>query len=546
MESDLSLPIRAQRGPTLRCKGWRQESILRMLENNLENAEAPADLVIYMSWAKAARNWDSFARTVDALKRLEVHQSLIMQSGKPIGLLPTQATTPLVLMANGNVVGAWAGDENFRLLEAQGLTIMPGMTAAAWQYIGSQGILQGTYETFMTAGRDHFGGTLAGRLIVTAGCGGMSGAQPLAGQLAGAAILVVEADRARIQRRIDSGYCQRVTDSLDEALEWCLAARQAGIGLSAGLHANIATILPELVRRGVVPDILTDQTTCDPVRGYIPEGMAVAEVVALRVSDPEELKKRSLASLARHVNAMLELKRRGAMVFEYGNNLRKHATEAGVQDAFAFGSFIEMFIRPLFCQGIGPFRWLAISGEPADIHRIDELILELFSPEHRIASWIRTAREHVQFTGLPARIGWLGHGERKKLALAVNRLVASGELKGPIAFTRDHLDAGSATLPHRETEKMRDGSDAISDWPLLNALINCASGADLVAIHGMGDWAVSAGVTTIADGSDDAALRLARVMDNDTAIGILRHADAGYPDAELCARANRLGLNPSP
>jgi urocanate hydratase len=545
MEPNSPLPVRAQRGPELRCKGWRQEAILRMLENNLENAEAPADLVIYMSWAKAARNWDSFHRTVDALKRLEVDQSLIMQSGKPIGILPTQGTTPLVLMANGNVVGAWAGDENYRSLEAQGLTIMPGMTAAAWQYIGSQGILQGTYETFMTAGRDHFGGSLAGRLIVTAGCGGMSGAQPLAGQLAGAAILVVEADRARIQRRIDSGYCQRVTDSLDEALDWCLAAKKAGTGLSVGLHANIATILPELVRRGVVPDILTDQTTCDPVRGYIPEGMTVTEVVAMRAADPEELKKRSLASLARQVNAMLDLKRRGAMVFEYGNNLRKHATEAGVQDAFEFGSFIEMFIRPLFCQGIGPFRWLAISGEPADIHRIDELILDLFPADHRIASWIRTAREHVQFTGLPARIGWLGHGERKKLALAVNRLVASGELKGPIAFTRDHLDSGSATLPHRETEKMRDGSDAISDWPLLNALINCASGADLVAIHGMGDWAVSAGVTTIADGSDDAALRLARVMDNDTAIGILRHADAGYPEAELSARANGLGLNPA-
>jgi len=538
------MPIRAQRGSILRCKGWRQEAILRMLENNLENAESPADLVIYMSWAKAARNWESYARAVDALKRLEVDQSLIMQSGKPVALLPTQGTTPLVLMASGNVIGAWADDENYRRLEAQGLTVMPGMTAAAWQYIGSQGILQGTYETFMTAGREHFGGSLAGQLVVTAGCGGMSGAQPLAGQLAGAAILVVEADPARIQRRIESGYCQRMTTRLDEALDWCLRAKQTGNGLSVGLHGNVATVLPELVRRGVVPDILTDQTTCDPVRGYIPEGMTAAEVADLRTVDTEELKRRSLASLARHVNAMLELKRRGAMAFEYGNNLRKHAVEAGVHDAFALGSFIEMFIRPLFCRGIGPFRWLAISGEADDIHRIDDLILELFPRDHRIVSWIKTAREHVQFTGLPARIGWLGYGERKRLALAVNRLVASGEIKGPIAFTRDHLDSGSATLPHRETEKMRDGSDAISDWPLLNALINCASGADLVAIHGMGNWAQSAGVTTVAEGSEDAATRIARVMDNDTAIGILRHADAGYSDAELCARQNNLGLNP--
>lgn len=542
MERDSHLPIRAQRGSALRCKGWRQEAILRMLENNLENAEAPADLVVYMSWAKASRNWESFERTVDALKRLEVDQSLIMQSGKPIGILPTQGTTPLVLMANGNVVGAWANDENFRRLEAQGLTVMPGMTAAAWQYIGSQGILQGTYETFMAAGRTHFGGTLAGRLIVTAGCGGMGGAQPLAGQLAGAAILVVEADVTRIQRRIESGYCQRLTSSLDEALQWCSVARSEGTGLSVGLHGNIATVLPELVRRGVIPDILTDQTTCDPVRGYIPEDMTIAEVVAMRINDPDGLRRRSLASLARHVEAMLELRQRGALVFEYGNNLRKHATEAGVQDAFAFGSFIEMFIRPLFCEGIGPFRWLAISGDPGDIHRIDRLVLELFPDNHRIANWIRTASEHVKFTGLPARIGWLGHGERRKLALAVNELVTKGELKGPVAFTRDHLDSGSATLPHRETEKMRDGSDAIGDWPLLNALINCASGADLVAIHGMGDWAVSAGVTTIADGTEEAALRLARVMDNDTAIGILRHADAGYPAARETANAKGLGL----
>jgi urocanate hydratase len=535
-------PIRAQRGTTLRCKGWRQEAILRMLENNLENAENPAELVIYMSWAKAARDWDSYARIVRALKQLEVNQTLVMQSGKPVGIFPTQGTTPLVLMANGNVVGGWAGDENFRALESRGLTIMPGMTAAAWQYIGSQGILQGTFETFSAAARQHFGGTLAGRFILTAGCGGMSGAQPLAGKLAGAATLVVEADPARIQRRVDTGYCDRMTANLGEALGWIAEARDDRIGRSVGLNANIATVLPKFVERNIVPDILTDQTTCDPVRGYIPEGMTVAEVSVLRAADSQELKRRALASIARHVNAMLELARRGALTFEYGNNLRKHALEAGVNDAFTMRSFVELFIRPLFCQGIGPFRWLAISGDPGDIHRIDSLILSSFPSNHRIIPWIRTAREHVQFTGLPARIGWLGYGERKQLALAVNQLVAHGELTGPIAFTRDHLDSGSATLPHRETENMRDGSDAISDWPLLNALLNCASGADLVAIHSMGDWAQSAGVTTVADGSEGAAERLSRVMDNDTAIGVLRHADAGYEESVRYAEAHSLGL----
>jgi urocanate hydratase len=421
---------------------------------------------------------------------------------------------------------------------------MPGMTAAAWQYIGSQGILQGTYETFMIAGRAHFGGSLSGRLIVTAGCGGMSGAQPLAGQLAGAAILVVEVDAKRIQRRIDVGYCQRITSSLDDALRWCRQAQDKGAAISVGLHANIADVLPELVRRNVVPDIVTDQTTCDPVRGYIPQRMTVDDVVALRAANPAELKARSLASLHEHVTAMLALKRLGSLVFEYGNNLRKHALEAGVSDAFSLGSFVDMFIRPLFCTGVGPFRWLAVSGEPQDIYRIDDLVLSLFPAEHAICAWIRTAREHVQFTGLPARIGWLGYEERKTLSLAVNRMVATGELCGPVAFTRDHLDSGSATLPHRETENMADGSDAISDWPLLNALLNCASGADLVAIHGMGNWAQSAGVTTIADGSDDAAQRLARVMNNDTAIGILRHADAGYALAQEAAASHQLGLHP--
>jgi urocanate hydratase len=535
-------PILAMRGPDLRCKGWRQETILRLLENNLENAESPADLVVYMSWAKAARDWPSFERIVSALMRLEENQTLLMQSGKPVGLFPTQGTTPLVLMASGNVVGAWAGDDDYRALEAKGLTIMPGMTAAAWQYIGSQGILQGTYETFMAAARRNFGGNLAGRLIVTGGCGGMSGAQPLAGQLAGAATLVVEVDAERIRRRIETGYCQRMTVDLDEALIWCDEARASRQGRSIGLVGNVATVLAELVARGITPDIVTDQTICDPVHGYVPEGMNVGQARALRASNPGTLKQHALVTLAKHMRAMLVLAERGAVTFEYGNNLRKHALEAGVEGAFGIGAFIEMFIRPLFCEGVGPFRWIAASGDPADIHLIDDLVLDIFPPDHRISSWIRTAKEHVPFTGLPARIGWLGYGERKKLALAVNKLVQRGAIGGPIAFTRDHLDSGSAALPHRETERMADGSDAISDWPLLNALLNCASGADLVAIHGLGNWGQSAGVTTIATGTQDAAGRLERVMDNDTAIGVLRHADAGYESARAAARRGNISL----
>lgn len=540
MGSNRRMPITAMRGTELRCKGWRQETILRLLENNLENAENPADLVIYMSWAKAARDWASFDRAVSALMRLEENQTLIMQSGKPAGVFPSQGTTPLVLMANGNVVGAWAGDDDFRALEAKGLTVMPGMTAAAWQYIGSQGILQGTFETFSAVARRHFGGSLAGRLIVTGGCGGMSGAQSLAGKLAGAAIIVVEADPERINRRVSTGYCERISYNLDEALEWADRAREAKQGISIGLVGNVATILTDLIARGVTPDIVTDQTICDPVRGYIPEGLSVAEAQSLRERAPQELKHKSLLTIAKHVEAMLALKERGAIVFEYGNNLRKHALEAGVSNAFQFGSFIELYIRPLFCEGIGPFRWVAASGDPADIRLIDDLALDLFPADHRLCGWIRTARDHVQFTGLPARIGWLGHGERKRLALAVNELVKRGALKAPVAFTRDHLDSGSASLPHRETENMADGSDAISDWPLLNALLNCASGADLVAVHGLGNWGQSAGVTTIATGSEDASARLSRVMDNDTAIGIIRHADAGYAAAAESATRNGL------
>ncbi|QIE57987.1 urocanate hydratase [Pikeienuella piscinae] len=533
--------VKAARGTALRCKGWRQETILRMLENNLENAEDPDNLVIYMSIAKAARNWESFDRIVGALERLETDQTLVMQSGKPVGVFPGQATTPLVVMANGNLVGGWSSDEKRREYEAAGLTITPGMTAGAWQYIGSQGILQGTYETFMSAARKHFGGDLAGRLIVTAGLGGMSGAQPLAGKMAKAATLVVEVDRARIERRIETGYLDDWTDDIEDALARMRQAQERRVGVSLGYLGNVADVLPLLVERGITPDIVTDQTFPDPLKGYVPRGYTVAQAREAQESDPGKLMADAGASVAAHVEAMLTLKGRGALVFEYGNGLRQHAAEAGVTRAFEIGSFVDLFIRPLFCQGIGPFRWIAPSGDAADIDAIDNLIEENFSANAPITQWIRMAREHVKFTGLPARIGWLGYGERSKLALLVNDAVREGRVSAPIAFTRDHLDSGSAALPHRETENMADGSDAISDWPILNALLNCASGADLVAIHGLGGRGVSAGVTVIADGTEDAAARLTRVLDGDTGIGVLRHADAGYEAAK--SKAESAGLS---
>lgn len=533
--------VTAQRGLELRCKGWRQETILRMLENNLENAEDPDNLVVYMSVAKAARDWKSFDRIVATLSKLETDQTLVVQSGKPIGVFRGQSTTPLVIMANGNIVGAWSGEESRRRLEDMGLTYIPGMTAAAWQYIGSQGILQGTYETFMSAGRNYFGGSLEGRLLVTAGCGGMSGAQPLAGQMAGAATLVVEVDRARIERRIATGYLQEYTDDLDDALARLQAAQMARKGISVGYLGNVADVLPELVKRGITPDIVTDQTYPDPLKGYVPSGYTVEQAKAAQKGDAEKLMADARKSIVAHVSAMLELKRRGALAFEYGNGLREQARIAGLEGASEMGSFVDMFIRPLFCEGIGPFRWVAVSGDPTDIHTIDALIEQSFSPNHRIVSWIRKAREHVQFTGLPARIGWLGYGERSQLALLVNEAVRDGRISAPIAFTRDHLDSGSAAIPHRETENMADGSDAISDWPLLNAMLNCSSGADLVAIHAFGGWGVSAGVTVIADGTDQAAERLSRVLDGDTGIGVLRHADAGYDIA--IERAAETGLS---
>jgi len=533
--------VKAGRGTTLRCKGWRQEAILRLLENNLENAEDPDNLVIYMSIARAARDWNSFDRIVSTLSTMREDQTFVVQSGKPIGVFPGQVTTPLVIMANGNIVGEWSNEENRRKLDDKGLTIMPGMTAGAWQYIGSQGILQGTYETFMAVARSHFGGTLAGRLLLTAGCGGMGGAQPLAGKLAGASALVVEVDQVRIDRRIGTGYCDRSTDNLEEAIRLWQAARDHHRPLALALRANAAAVMPAIAERGIVPDIVTDQTFPDPLKGYVPAELSLEEARDMRKSDPEKLIALARRSVAVHLRAMLDFLDRGSIAFEYGNGLRAEGKAAGVEDAFKMRSFVDLYIRPLFCQGIGPFRWIAVSGNPQDIYTIDDMILRSFSSNHPIVSWIEKARDHVKFTGLPARIGWLGYGERSRLALMVNEAVAEGKISGPIAFTRDHLDSGSAAMPHRETENMRDGSDAIADWPLLNALLNCASGADLVAIHGLGSRGVSAGVTVIADGNPATATRLQRVLDGDPGIGVLRHADAGYDLA--VEQAARTGLS---
>jgi urocanate hydratase len=534
--------IRAARGTTLRCRGWRQEAILRMLENNLENGEDPENLIIYTG-ARAARSWDEYDRIVAALKGLAHDETLVTQSGRAIGKFRSHPRAPRVVMANGNVLGRWSSDDQFLALEQKGLTVVPGMTAAAWQYIGSQGILQGTYQSFMGAAQQFFGGDLRGRFILTAGCGGMGGAQPLAGKMAGAAIMVVEPSRARIQRRIDGGYCDRMTEDLDEALAWIMQAKADRQPLSIGLVGNAAEIHPALLAREIIPDIVTDQVNSDPNRGYVPSGMTPEQAAELARTDLPEKRRRSEASLVVHARALLEFQRRGSILFEYGNGLRSRTADLGVSEMLNVESFVTMFVRPLFCDGFGPFRWLAIGGDPQDIAEIDGIVQETFSHNHPINHWIPLAREHVKFSGLPARIGWLGHTERSLLATTVNAAVASGRVKAPIAFTRDHLDAGSVANPFRESEKMMDGSEAISDWPILNAMLACSNGADLVAVHAMGGArSQSAGQTTVADGTAESADRLRAVLDGDTGIGIMRHAEAGYPRAIENRRAFGLTL----
>ncbi len=536
-------PVRAPRGTELSCKGWQQEAALRMLMNNLDSevAERPDDLVVYGGSGKAARNWECFDALVRALRGLENDETLLVQSGKPVGIFRTTTGAPRVLIANANLVPHWGNWDEFRRLEALGLTMYGQMTAGSWIYIGSQGIVQGTYETFAEAARQHFGGTLKGTLTLTAGLGGMGGAQPLAITMNEGVCLAVEIDQSHIQRRLDTGYLDEMATDLDEALRRAQEYRERGEARSIGLLGNAAEVFPEIVRRNFRPELVTDQTAAhDALNGYIPAGMALDEAAALRQSDPQEYERRSLASMAEQVRAMLDLDEMGAVVFDYGNNLRGQALRVGVEDAMHFPGFVPAFIRPLFCRGKGPFRWVALSGDPADIRRTDEEMLRLFPEDKALARWIRMAEERVHFQGLPARICWLGYGERDKAGMAFNELVRRGEVKAPIVIGRDHLDAGSVASPYRETERMRDGSDAIADWPILNALLNTASGASWVSFHhggGVGiGYSLHAGVVIVADGTDEAAEKLQRVLTNDPGTGVMRHVDAGYPEAIEAAR----------
>jgi urocanate hydratase len=546
--------VHAPRGPERTCKGWMQEAALRMLMNNLdpEVAEDPEGLVVYGGSGKAARSWRDFDTIVAALRKLDNDETLLVQSGKPVGVIRTHSMAPRVLIANSLLVPKWATWEEFRRLEAMGLTMFGQMTAGSWIYIGSQGILQGTYETFAACARRHFGGSLAGRLVVSAGLGGMGGAQPLAATMNGAAFLGVEVNPERIERRLQTGYLDRKSANIDEALGWLLDAKRRGQPLSVGLRGNAAEVLPELVRRGVVPDVLTDQTSAhDTLNGYVPLPRSPGEDLdRLRRDHPQEYVRRAIESIGVHVQAMLDLQARGAIAFDYGNNIRAQAVEAGVCDAFRIPGFIPEYIRPLFCEGRGPFRWVALSGDPEDIYRTDRAVLETFPNDESLRRWIKLARERVHFQGLPARICWLGYGERAKLGLRFNDLVAKGEVKAPIVIGRDHLDAGSVASPNRETEGMRDGSDAIADWPILNALINTACGASWVSVHhggGVGiGYSLHAGMVVVADGSPEAALRLQRVLTSDPGMGVLRHVDAGYEDAVRCAEERGVsvpGLN---
>ena len=531
-------PIRAPRGPEITCKGWQQEAALRMLMNNLdpEVAERPQDLVVYGGSGKAARNWECYHAIVGCLKTLENDETLLVQSGKPVGVFRTHDYAPRVLIANANLVGHWSTWENFRELDRMGLIMYGQMTAGSWIYIGSQGILQGTYETFAAAGRKHFGGSLAGKLIVSGGMGGMGGAQPLAATLNGAAFLGIDVDSERIKRRMRSGYCDISVNDLDEALRILKNAVRQKQALSVALTGNCAEIIPELARRGVVPDLLTDQTSAhDPLNGYVPAGLSLEAAVELRRTAPEEYLARSYESITRHVTGMLELQKLGSVTFDYGNNIRTMAFEHGVKDAYSFPGFVPAYIRPLFCEGRGPFRWVALSGEASDIYRSDELVLELFPEDEVLNRWINLARKHVRFQGLPARICWLGYGQRALFGERLNDLVAKGELKAPVVIGRDHLDCGSVASPFRETEAMKDGSDAIADWPLLNALLNTASGASWVSFHNGGGvgigYSLHAGQVTLADGTPEMAKRINRVLTNDAGIGVARHADAGYDQA---------------
>ena len=541
--------IRAPRGSSISCKGWHQEAALRLLMNNLDPdvAERPEELVVYGGTGKAARNWECFDAIVRELKNLGADETLLVQSGKPVGVFRTHTGAPRVLIANSNLVGRWATWDHFRELERKGLMMYGQMTAGSWIYIGSQGIVQGTYETLGSVARKHFDGSLRGRFVLTAGLGGMGGAQPLAATMQGAAALIVEVDDTRIQKRLDTHYLDLKARDLDEALDLIADATKSGEAVSVGLLGNAADVLPELVKRGIAPDVLTDQTSAhDMLNGYVPGGMTLANALELRKTDAKEYVKRSTQSAVKHVTAMLEMQQRGAVTFDYGNNIRTVALDAGLRNAFDIPGFVPEYIRPLFCEGKGPFRWVALSGDPKDIKRTDELALKLFPDDEHLRRWISLAQKKIKFQGLPARICWLGQSDRAKFGVAINELVASGDISAPIAIGRDHLDTGSVASPFRETENMLDGSDAVADWPLLNAMLNVASGASWVAFHhgggvGIGN-SLHAGQVIVADGTPEMRVRLERVLTNDPGTGVARHADAGYEEAISTARKHGLHL----
>lgn len=541
--------IRAPRGTKLNCKGWVQEAALRMLMNNLdpEVAENPAQLIVYGGKGKAARNWESFHSIVNSLKNLENDETLLVQSGKPVGIFRSHPDAPRVIISNSMLVPAWANWDEFRRLEEMGLTMYGQMTAGSWIYIGTQGILQGTYETFAECARRHFGGSLAGKFLLTAGLGGMGGAQPLAATMNGAAFLGIDVDRSRIQKRIDTGYTDVITENLDEALTLVLDAKSRRKALSVGLIGNAGDILPEILRRGIIPDVVTDQTSAhDVLNGYVPNGMSLEQALVLRESNPAEYMKLSRSTIVTHVEAMLGFLKKGSIVFDYGNNIRGEARNNGLSNAFDIPGFVPEYIRPLFCEGKGPFRWAALSGDPADILATDRALLEAFPENKSLANWIEMAEKKVHFQGLPSRICWLGYGERAKAGLIFNNLVRDGKVSAPIVIGRDHLDCGSVASPYRETEAMLDGSDAIADWPILNALINSINGASWVSVHhgggvGIGN-SIHAGMVIVADGTPEAAARLERVLTSDPGMGVIRHVDAGYDIAEEHAKRHNIKI----
>jgi urocanate hydratase len=541
--------MKAPRGTKLTTKGWVQEAALRMLLNNLDSevAEHPEKLVVYGGIGKAARNWEAFDRIVAALKELEEDETLLIQSGKPVAVFKTHSDAPRVLLANSNLVPAFANWETFHELDKKGLMMYGQMTAGSWIYIGSQGIVQGTYETFAECANQHFNRTLKGTITVTAGLGGMGGAQPLAVTMAGGVVIGIDVDRTRIEKRIETKYCDTVVESVDDAITLAEDAKRLGKALSIGLVGNAAEILPEMIERGFIPDIVTDQTSAhDPLNGYLPIGVSLAEGERLRNTNPNEYIKQSKASMAIHVQAMLEMQRKGAVAFDYGNNIRQVALDEGITNAFDFPGFVPAYIRPQFCEGKGPFRWVALSGNPEDIYKTDEVILREFSDNTHLCNWIKMAREKIEFQGLPARICWLGYGERARFGKIINDMVASGELSAPIVIGRDHLDAGSVASPNRETEAMKDGSDAVADWPILNALVNTAAGASWVSVHhgggvGMG-YSLHAGMVVVADGTEEAAKRLERVLTTDPGMGVVRHVDAGYDKAIQTAKEKGIQI----